>query len=75
METTIPMKTEKSWTAYNPIIVHREFWNGLRQLTAYKFSSPFIIRNIWGEVGPDYPEPPRGNPLLDVTLKKITTQY
>jgi hypothetical protein len=29
-----------------------------------------IIRNIWGEAGPDYPGPPRGNPVLEVTLKK-----
>jgi len=28
-----------------------------------------IIRNIWGDDGPDYPGPPRGNPVLEVTLK------
>ena len=70
METAIPTKTTKSWTVYNPIIVHREFWNRLRQLTACKYSSPLIIRSIWEEVGPDYPGPPRGKPVLEVTLKK-----
>lgn len=29
-----------------------------------------IIRIIWGEVGPDYPGPPRGDPVLEVTFKK-----